>query len=611
MTARWRMKGDSRESVSSEHQPSETKVAITEEPASPQGPAPDKLPSDAGAGEARAPAAPAASDAVPAAADAARRIALFKLPIEEVPGRVPSKPASVRPRSATLFKLAIEEIARGPRPPVSNEAAQAPGAPHSSALVNLPVGDIARAPAMAPTLDARAQSALLREAFSPDPKPAPQTAPAPGTTPPPPEPEPEPKPVSKAPPSRPKSPWPRRLLKTAIGLAVAVVVGWTPVLRMLELTSTEAVVNARLVTLRSPLEGEITAFAISPEIGAQTKEGGLVLRVVNPRADRARLDDLRRMIAEVGSQRPAFVTQIASLRRERERVSEQASAFQRGRIRELEARVEEATSALAAATATRTEADTAAHRAATLAQSGYGTKAGSEKAQRDLTVAIETENSLRHRLAGIAIELEATRHGSYIGDSYNDRPSSMQRIDELAVRITDLEAELQSRNERIKLLDVQLKKEESRYAELTEAEVVSPVTGTVWEMLVSPGEEVRRGQDLMRLLDCSGVVVTASVTETVYNRLRLGDSARFRLIGETTDHWGTIIRLSGLAAPPDNLAILPSSLVNAAYRVHVVIPEFVGSSCAVGRTGKFVFQSARPPDSGAARAGSADTPKAP
>ena len=54
----------------------------------------------------------------------------------------------------------------------------------------------------------------------------------------------------------------------------------------------------------------------------------------------------------------------------------------------------------------------------------------------------------------------------------------------------------------------------------------------MWEVLTAPGELVVRGQDLVRLLDCSGVVVTAAVSESVYNRLHIGQSATFRLRGE-------------------------------------------------------------------------------
>jgi multidrug resistance efflux pump len=195
-------------------------------------------------------------------------------------------------------------------------------------------------------------------------------------------------------------------------------------------------------------------------------------------------------------------------------------------------------------------------------------------------------------LAAVQVELDAVRRGEYVGDTYNDRPSSAQQADDLSVRIAELHADLRARDSRLAELRTDLDGESTRYAELAQAELVSPVKGSIWEVLVSPGEEVRRGQDLVRLLDCSGVVVTGSVTESVYNHLRLGDRAGFRLSGESVEYPGRVLRLSGLAAPPDNLAILSSALLTGSYRVTVAVPEIAaGSSCMVGRTGKLTFRS--------------------
>ena len=49
----------------------------------------------------------------------------------------------------------------------------------------------------------------------------------------------------------------RRVLKSLIGLVVVVAVGWIPVRALLETSSTEAVINARLITLRAPIEGQV------------------------------------------------------------------------------------------------------------------------------------------------------------------------------------------------------------------------------------------------------------------------------------------------------------------------------------------------------------------
>ena len=48
-----------------------------------------------------------------------------------------------------------------------------------------------------------------------------------------------------------------RVAKSVLAVAIVVIVGWFPVQRFLEVSSTEAVVNARLVTVRSPIDGEV------------------------------------------------------------------------------------------------------------------------------------------------------------------------------------------------------------------------------------------------------------------------------------------------------------------------------------------------------------------
>jgi hypothetical protein len=123
-------------------------------------------------------------------------------------------------------------------------------------------------------LDVRAQSALLQEAF--------QT----------------PDPIEHETPSATPSPqrgslfsrygW--RGVKSALGLLVVVIAGVGPVQRLLEFSSIEAVVNARLISLRAPIDGRIEDFA--PTIGTSVPKGRLMLHISNSRADRARLDDL-------------------------------------------------------------------------------------------------------------------------------------------------------------------------------------------------------------------------------------------------------------------------------------------------------------------------------
>jgi multidrug resistance efflux pump len=426
------------------------------------------------------------------------------------------------------------------------------------------------------SLDAREQSALLHEAFV-APKP-----PTPGSVSPLPSPAPQP--------SAPYSRWVWRALKSAVGIAIVAVVGVGPMQRLFEFSSVDAVVNARLVSLRAPIDGKLEVDPFSPTIGTTANKGITLFRITNSRADRARLDDLRRLVDQIESERAIIVGRLDRLKELYVQLSEQALAFQRGRIRELEERVMDFKAQAAAAAATQAEAASTLERATMLSASGTQTKVALERAQRDATIAAETEGSIRHRLFAAEVELEASRRGEYIGDSYNDRPSSRQQADELSIRIAEADAEVSARERRLNRLQTELLDESARYAALSDVALSSPIDAQIWEVLVSPGEELRRGQDLLRLLDCSGAVVTTTVRESVFNQLRIGDKAQFRFTGQSALHDGQVIRTSGVASPPDNLAIQSTGSSSAAYRITVSVPELASSQCGVGRTGKVIFQ---------------------
>ena len=422
-------------------------------------------------------------------------------------------------------------------------------------------------------LDVRAQSALLQEAFE---IPEAQEFEAP---------------VSVSLPKRrgflARLGW--RAFKSALGLGVVVIAGVGPVQRLLELSSVEAVVNARLVSLRAPIEGRIEGADNLPTIGAAAPKGEFMLRISNSRADRARLDDLQRQLDQAEAERPVIEKRLSRLKEIYAQISQQARAFQAGRIRELEERLLDLKAQASATEASESEAASTLARTRVLAASGYQTTVAVERAERDAKVASHTQRSLNHRLFAVEVELEAARRGEYVGDSYNDRPSSLQHADELSIRVAETESELNAHDQRLAKLHAARDAEAARYSELSTAALSSPADALVWEVLVSPGEEVRKGQDLLRLLDCSGAIVSATVRESVFNRLRLGDKAQFRLSGQSGKFNGTIVRMSGSAAPPDNLAIQPTGLASGGYRIAVSVPDLAATQCGVGRSGTVVF----------------------
>ncbi len=84
-----------------------------------------------------------------------------------------------------------------------------------------------------------------------------------------------------------------------------------------------------------------------------------------------------------------------------------------------------------------------------MANSGIISKATQEKYTRDAHVTAETYAALEHRLAALNVELKAALQGTFIGDTYNDRPRSSQRRDEVGERIGELNATLRERDLRV------------------------------------------------------------------------------------------------------------------------------------------------------------------
>ncbi len=383
---------------------------------------------------------------------------------------------------------------------------------------------------------------------------------------------------------------PGRLVKAGVGLALLVVFGWMPLQTLLLASSVEAVVNSRIVTVRSPIDG-VVAAAPNELKAWSTDRGAPVLRIHNDKADRSRLDDLRRQLGDLEDERPKLVRQRELAQASLEDLTAQTQQFTEGRVLELEARIGALGHDVKAAAARNEEADAALTRAEALMKSATVTQAELGRARRDKIVAAESEESARLRFEEASVELDAAKRGAFLGDSYNDRPSSAQRADEMRLRVGNLTADLQAHDAALERMRAAVADEEARYQMRSDVEVALPVSGRVWEVLTSPGEHVSSGQDLVRLLDCASAVVTANVSESVYNRLQVGSHATFHPSAGGRSYVGSVVNLTGSAGAPANFAILPSSLLKETFHVTIAVPAIAESGdCSVGRTGRVTFE---------------------
>ncbi len=365
--------------------------------------------------------------------------------------------------------------------------------------------------------------------------------------------------------------------------------GWSPLRAILTRTSVEALVNARVAMIRSPIEGTVES---APDGNRAWSAGQSPprLRVLDPLADHARLDDLRRQYEEIASQSRLLARRSELAADALQTLTVQVERFREGRLKLLDARLKAQAAELETAAAKASQAAQSKRRTDELQKTGAATAAEGDRTQYEWVAATSAQSAATQRLEETKVEREAVAQGVFIGDSYNDSPSSDQRATELRLRVGELEAQSAAAQSQLKLLSDQIAEEEARYRDRSDALVVLPATGRVWEMLTGPGEHVNKGQDLMRVLDCSHPIVSANVDENVYNGLEAGGPATFRPSqGSGKTYPGTIVNLTGAAAASGNFAIPPVAMRKSPFYVTVAVDGLNEIGCAVGRTGTVTF----------------------
>jgi multidrug resistance efflux pump len=386
---------------------------------------------------------------------------------------------------------------------------------------------------------------------------------------------------------------PATVVKSTLAIAIALALGWVPLQRLLATTSAEAVVNARVITLRAPIEGEVAMADIGTDVGSEFRVDQGILAIRNPRADTSHLtslvrdrDQLRTSIGALEAKKQLLLSSLAELSTQQER-------FRVGRIQQLEQRVREAETDIASARAQYSVVSDAMKRAEQLRKTDAVSQAFLDKAAGDAHVAEQAVLGQIERRKGMFVELEAAKKGTFVGDSYNDTPQSAQRKMEISLELSDVEARLIGSRAELASVDAELAKEEERHDVLSQAQIRSTVNGRVWEMLTAPGEHVNAGQDLVKLLDCGSAIVTASVSETAYQRLAVGQTATFKPRDGGQELTGTVVSLNGLAAVASNSAIQQNALSREPYHVTLKFPDLAkNADCRIGRSGLVEFNTA-------------------
>src|SRR5207248_6766361 len=161
----------------------------------------------------------------------------------------------------------------------------------------------------------------------------------------------------------------RRILKFGLGAALVAVGALTVYEQVGVRASREAVINARVTTIRASMDGIVKTTSLAP--GRAVQAGMAIGDIEDPAADDARVFQLQQEVHATEREHDALARRLTDLRQARREAEGQAEAYRVGRVRQDELRVEEARASLSAADAREAEASGAERRGGALHGRGF------------------------------------------------------------------------------------------------------------------------------------------------------------------------------------------------------------------------------------------------
>lgn len=373
----------------------------------------------------------------------------------------------------------------------------------------------------------------------------------------------------------------------AVGLGGAVI--WATAPFATNYVSSEAVVNAPLNTVRSPINGRIVQA--SPDVGTTVEPGQRLVSVVAEVHDRRNFEELlaQRMVTEARiAAIDAELTDLATFKTTAQR---RVVGYRQRTVERLRAEARETKAAIASAEARRTMSTTSRQRAETLARYGRVSKARLESTETQYKAAAAEVTRLHARLAQVKTKIAAAQSGIFIDAGWNDVPYSQQRIDEIRLRRAELSGERRRLKAKLDALKKQISAEKLLTVGRDNFQPIAPSAGVVWTESGTPGETVVAGDVLVQTVDCGGRFIEFTLPETYFADIARGDVAHVQLKGSEARFLAPVSAVLGAGAS-FGLRDLAAS-VPEAERDHLrvlvslkgaAIDRARGAFCQVGRT---------------------------
>lgn len=379
-----------------------------------------------------------------------------------------------------------------------------------------------------------------------------------------------------------------RVLRVGLGFALLVTAGAVYGPELLYTTSSDAIINARTAVLTAPIEGKITAGP--PREGTAVRNGEALLSIVNPTVDNSRLNALLAEQDRTNAKLNSLKNLTATLQAQLSSMRTQAERYQTATVSRLESILKESKAAAAAARADATAATLDYQRVRSIETSGALSASDIDQSRQRSERTTAEMNKAEAVVARTTVELRAAREGVYVYQDRNNVTYSEQHAEEIAVRLAELDGQRAELEAQAADLWGQIDLENVRVNHLSRAEIASPLDGIVWRPVAVSGMHVPRDSELLTVIDCSEIYVTAAFAGRKFESVHPGDQATIKVEGSSETFTGVVIDVrAGESSEPSKriavpLPVKPDHRVIAVLRIaDDLSPRDRANYCGVGR----------------------------
>jgi multidrug resistance efflux pump len=362
-----------------------------------------------------------------------------------------------------------------------------------------------------------------------------------------------------------------RILRTGIGIGLLVIPAWFLMPGVWSATSNQAIVNAQLVTLTSPIDGVIACPP--PPVGQVVSEGSSLLQIDAPMVDQKHLEELKMEEASLTERAVALKHQIEQMDSLKTELHASFRDYKDSMVRKVTHELQEARAEAAVADTMRRQKENEATEEERLMQRGFGRPRELKQARSSAEVAARTADRAKVAVARMQDQLESMKRGVFTGpgDSRNDVPYSRQRVHEIAMQQLNCEAQLRESDARLAQLKTQLTLEEERVKQRAGCTVRAPVSGILWRHFITSGSPVAPRTELLQIANASTAFVNAAVSEKFADQLQPGDSVSIHLVGSDLEVAGKIRYIVGDAVAREDRTLAAELPRAGNHELHAII----------------------------------------